>query len=96
MPAPSGDSPNWLGGICGGVGGSLPYNGMANTAVFTQRLEVRLRQDQRERLDLTAELLDCDVAALVRLAIDNMFYDMDEMRRRDSTWRGAIQQAAKS
>ncbi len=63
---------------------------MPNTAVFTQRLEVRLREDQKERLELIAGVLDCDVAALVRLAIDNMFHDLDEESRRDASWRKAI------
>jgi len=67
---------------------------MPNTAVFTQRLEVRLREDQKERLELIAGALDCDVAALVRLAIDNMFHDLDEQSRRDESWRKAVISAA--
>lgn len=63
---------------------------MANTAVFTERLEVRLRADQKERLEFIAGVLDSDVAALVRLAIDNMFHDLDEHSRRESSWRKAI------
>lgn len=68
--------------------------GMANTAVFTERLEVRLRPDQKERLEFIAAALDTDVAALVRLAIDNMFYDLDEQSRRDSSWRRAVESLA--
>ena len=64
--------------------------GMANTAVFTERLEVRLRPDQKERLDLTASILNCDVAALVRLAIDNMFEEMQDIRRREARWQEQI------
>ena len=63
---------------------------MAQTAVFTERLEVRLRPDQKERMELIASVLDCDVAALVRLAIDNMFYDLNEESGRDSSWRKAV------
>lgn len=63
---------------------------MANTAVFTERLEVRLRPDQKERLDLTASILNCDVAALVRLAIDNMFEEMQDIRRREARWQEQI------
>lgn len=66
----------------------------ANTAVFTERMEVRLRTDQKERLAVTADALGSDVAALVRLAIDNMFYDMDEIRRRDASWRRAVEHCA--
>ena len=83
-------SSNRICASCGVVGGSLPYKAMPNTAVFTERLEVRLRPDQKERLDLVAGLLDSDIAALVRLAIDNMFYDLDEQRRRDSSWQQAV------
>jgi len=41
-------------------------------------------------MELIASVLDCDVAALVRLAIDNMFYDLNEETRRDSSWRKAV------
>lgn len=77
-------------GICaiwGVVGGSVRCIGMAQTAVFTERLEVRLRTDQKEQLAIIADALHCDTAALVRLAIDNMFEDMEDIKRRDARWQ---------
>lgn len=72
------------------LGGSLPYIRMAHTAVFTERLEVRPRIDQKNQLDELSSVLTCDIAALVRLAIDRMFEELETNRKREAKWQEQI------
>jgi len=73
---------------------------MANTAVsngrsmFPIRLEVRVRPDQKDQLDELAGILNCDVAALVRLAIDRMFEELQEAETREAKWQEQIARLA--
>jgi len=69
---------------------------MAQTAVtngrsvFPIRLEVRLRTDQKNQLDELSDVLTCDVAALVRLAIDRMFEELADNRKREAKWQEQV------
>lgn len=59
-------------------------------SVFPIRLEVRLRTDQKDQLDELSDVLDCDVAALVRLAIDRMFEELETNRKREAQWQEQV------
>ena len=63
-------------------------------SVFPIRLEVRLRSDQKDQLDELSGVLDCDVAALVRLAIDRMFEELEDNRKREAKWQKAVESLA--
>ncbi len=67
-----------------------------NGSGFSQRVQVRIRPDQRERVEELAGILNTDLSAIVRLAIDRMFEELEETKQREVAWQRAVRRAATS
>ncbi len=65
-------------------------------AAFSERVQVRIRPDQRERVEELAAVLGTDLSAIVRLAIDRMFEELEDNKQREARWQAAVQRAAAS
>ncbi len=65
-------------------------------SAFSERVQVRIRPDQREKVEELAGILNTDLSAIVRLAIDRMFEELEETKQREVAWQRAVRRAAAS